>query len=280
MSSSSSSRSPELSLFLGLGLGLAAGAVLGRTFALRAVAPKLAGRPAYKPGDKPTLPSPTFGEKIHVFDPSKLKSAYSLMISTATPRPIALVSTTNQQTGISNVAPFSYFGVLGHDPPMLAIGFCRNRNAQLKDSITNILANKEFVVNIISEWYIDAANHSCGAFSPDTDEFVESGLTKRNSCQVVKAPRVGEAAISYECQVVHVHNIVKDGASSSADPTTEIVLAKIVRIHVDDYVLPEGGNVDMDRPSVDTAKLRPLGRLGGNVFATLGEFIDIPRPQV
>lgn len=252
-------------------MGLGAGFALATWWNRRPALGRLASRPSYTPGQVPALPS-GFGKKVHVFDPSSLASCYNLMISTTTPRPIALVSSRNPKTGIDNVSPFSYFGALAHDPPMLAIGFCRNRGEK-KDSLANILESKEFAVNIISEWYLDAANQSCGDFPSDVDEFVESGLTK-GDCEAVKAPRVKEAAVTYECVLDHVHTIKND----SGKETTEIVLAKIVRFHVDEQVLVDG--FDPLKPNVDTLKLKPVGRIGGNIYTSLGDLADIPRPKV
>jgi flavin reductase (DIM6/NTAB) family NADH-FMN oxidoreductase RutF len=195
------------------------------------------------------------------------------MISTVTPRPIALVSS-RSKSGIDNVSPFSYFGAVAHDPPMLSIGFCRKGSDRVqKDSIANILETKEFAVNIISEWYLDAANQSCGEYKSDVDEFVESGLTKTD-CQVISAPRVAEAAVTYECRVEHVYPVKDDDGR----PTTEIVLARVVRVHVDREVLMD--DFDPLKPVVDTAKLRPVGRLGGNTYCSIGETLDMARPRV
>lgn len=260
---------------LGLAVGLAAGTFFGKK------KPAIYNRPKYTPGDKPQLPSPTFGKSKEVFNPSKLENAYHLMISSATPRPIALVSSRSkpEEDGgkvVDNVSPFSYFGAVAHDPPMLAIGFCRKgRDKVMKDSIVNIIARKEFCVNIISEWYLDAANHACGAFPPDVDEFEVSGLTKVNDCEEVDAPRVKEAAVSYECKLEHVYPLKNE---KTGQPTTEVVLARVVRVHVDHDVLPQGYNPM--KPEVDTEKLRPVGRLGGTIYSMLGATVDIPRPQV
>lgn len=265
--------SPEVAAAgaFGFAFGMAAG-FLGR----RSVTPKkniFDSRPLYKPGQTPPPPTPTFGKK-EVFDPSQLASAYNLMITTVTPRPIALVSSRSSDS-IDNVAPFSYFGGVAHDPPMISIGFCRKGRERLqKDSLVNILSQKEFCVNIISEWYLDAANHACGMFPPEVDEFEVSGLTKVNDCQVVKAPRVKEAAVSYECVLEYVHSVTNE----KGQPTTEVVLAKIVRFHVDKDFMKEG--CDPTKPEVDTMKLRPIGRLGGNIYTNLGDLVDIPRPKV
>ena len=285
----------QLAGAVGVGIGVLAGSFVTRHLMIArstsSTRKSLASRPTYTPpggsaGDIPTskinqalLPSPDFGKKVHIFDPSKLKSCYNLVISTVTPRPIALVSSRNKETGIDNVAPFSYFGAVAHDPPMLAIGFCRKGSA-MKDSLVNILSSKQFAVNIISAWYLDAANHSCGMFPPEIDEFEMSGLTKVNDCEAVDAPRVKEAAVTYECKLEYVHPVVN---AETNEPTTEIVLCRVVRIHVDETVLEkneETRGFDLTRPVVDTIKLQPMGRLGGNIFCTIGETVDIPRPKV
>mmetsp|Transcript_2110 Transcript_2110/g.5226 ORF Transcript_2110/g.5226 Transcript_2110/m.5226 type:complete len:300 (+) Transcript_2110:3341-4240(+) len=293
--SNKSSSSPELAVALGVGIGLVAGSLLARFYytsskrkdvassATNAIVAAFQKNRAYKPGQTPTLPSPSFGSKVHVYDPSKLKSAYSLMISTVTPRPIALVSSRHGETKIDNVSPFSYFGAVAHDPPMLAIGFCRNRGQARKDSITNLISNNgQFCVNIISEWYLDAANHSCGNWDSSVDEFETSGMTKVNDCEVVDAPRVKEAAVSYECELEYVHTVTTtDDGDDSGDKkkeTTDVVLAKVVRVHVMDDVLADDS--DPARPSVNTMKMKPVGRLGGNIYCGIGDTVDIPRPKV
>jgi flavin reductase (DIM6/NTAB) family NADH-FMN oxidoreductase RutF len=196
---------------------------------------------------------------------------------------MALVSS-RSSTGVDNVSPFSYFNVVAHDPPMLVIGFARKGGfarkvvgggvLPTKDSMANILETKQFAVNIISEWYVDAANHASGTFAPEVDEFIESGMTKVE-CISVAAPRVQEAAVTYECTLEHVYPVT----DAEGRPTTEIVLAKVVRIHVDQQVLVD--NFDPTKPNVDTNKLKPVGRLGGDTYCNLlGEIVDIARPHV
>lgn len=271
--------SPELAGAIGVGVGIIAGGLLSK-FLGPAVSKKslpastFKNRPAYRPGQRATLPSPTFGTNVEVFNPSELKSSYNLIISTVTPRPIALVSSHSKESGIDNVSPFSYFGAVAHDPPMVAIGFCRKGpNRDQKDSLCNILETKEFCVNIMSEWYLDNANHSCGNFQPDVDEFQESGMSKA-PCAVVDVPRVKEAAVSYECRLEHCYPVKND----DGNPTTEIVLGRIIRIHVDREVLVP--DFDPNKPVVDTLKLKPIGRLGGNIYSAIGDTVDIPRPKV
>jgi len=211
--------------------------------------------------------------KYHAFNTQTIKSCYKLMISSVTPRPIALISSTSKD-GIDNVAPFSYFGAMAHDPPILSVGICRNGpNRAMKDSAKNVMDTGEAAINIISQWYLDAANHTCGNFDAGVDEFTESGLSKL-PCEIVKAPRVAQAAVSYECKLWKCVPVENDGGS----PTTEIMLLRVVNVHVREGFLVEG--CDMDRPEVDTMKLNPIGRLGGNTYVGLGDTVDIPRPRV
>ena len=130
----------------------------------------------------------------------------------------------------------------------------------------------EFVVNIISDWMVEASSHTCGAWPPEVDEFEKSGLTPLAS-DIVKAPRVEESAFHMECQLYSKTDIFNDkGAYSST-----IVLGRVVRFHVQKSLLLEGAH---GVPTIDTHGLKPCGRLGGDRWALLGETFDIKRPVV
>lgn len=130
----------------------------------------------------------------------------------------------------------------------------------------------EFVVNIISDWMVEASSHTCGAWPPEVDEFEKSGLTPLAS-DIVKAPRVEESAFHMECQLYSKSDVFNDkGAYSST-----IVLGRVVRFHVQKSLLLEGAN---GVPTTDTHGLKPCGRLGGDRWALLGETFDIKRPVV
>lgn len=147
-------------------------------------------------------PAPFKRQMWKQFDPDSAEkfSRYSLLISCAVPRPIALV-TSLDTNGVRNCAPFSYFGVVSHDPPLLSVTVCtQGRDRTQKDTLNNIIATNQFVVNIMSEWFVESANHTCGAFPPDVDEITVSGLSAVPSVKV-KPPRVAESAVQLECQV-------------------------------------------------------------------------------
>src|SRR6478735_2788149 len=99
------------------------------------------------------------------FDFSALPSqtVYKLLTSTVTPRPIAWVTTISGD-GCVNAAPFSFFNVMGHEPPTVAIGLMRRANGDLKDTSANIIENGEFVVNLVPESLMQQMNQTCADY--------------------------------------------------------------------------------------------------------------------
>merc|ERR1712070_826680 len=137
------------------------------------------------------------------------KSLYALLISAVTPRPIAFVSSVSS-TGVPNLAPYSFFGLMCHDPPTLV--FCTVlRGGTPKDTLSNLKETGECVVNMISEEFVEAANCCCGEYPPEVDEFELSGLTKAPSKLPRRTPRVKEAMVQFECKVVDIKELI--GAS-------------------------------------------------------------------
>jgi flavin reductase (DIM6/NTAB) family NADH-FMN oxidoreductase RutF len=128
------------------------------------------------------------------------------------------------------------------------------------------------VVNIISDWMVESANYACGAFPPEVDEFEVSGLTPLPS-ESVGPPRVAESAVHMECKLSHKHELFND----SGEHTTTVVFGRVVKFHIAMPLLEEGPR---GAPVVNTVKLKPLGRLGGDTWVQLGDRFDIPRPQV
>lgn len=153
--------------------------------------------------------SSPYGRNYYSYDPKELLksgSMYSLLISSIVPRPIALVSSQNKN-GIQNCAPFSYFNMILHDPPMIVLGLCTQGRKRLKkDTLVNIEETGEFVVNIMSTWFVESANHTSGNFPAEVDEMQVAGLSKVNSVKV-SPPRVGESAVQFECMVRELMSI-------------------------------------------------------------------------
>ena len=111
--------------------------------------------PSWKPGEKQPQPFENTGEKAMLaYKPSDLTSCYSLCISAVVPRPIAFVSTCSED-GVVNLAPYSYAGVVAHDPPTVIFSACRKPNGVKKDTLANVEKSGEFVLNFMSEWFVE-----------------------------------------------------------------------------------------------------------------------------
>ncbi|KAL3964859.1 hypothetical protein ACCO45_001863 [Purpureocillium lilacinum] len=198
---------------------------------------------------------------------------YKLLISAITPRPIAFLSTlgADGRTG-ANLAPFSYFNMLSHDPPLFVVGFDRgNGTSPPKDSLANVLATREAVINIIGEDFLEAAN-ACSIDAPyGASEWDVSGLTPLRDCQTVRPARVAEAVVSIEVKVDHVRDYDRKGSPGQKGCT--IVVFEGTRMWVREDALNEQQNL------VDPAVLRPVSRLGGISYGRLTQAVEIPRPS-
>ncbi|GAA6008148.1 flavin reductase family protein [Rhodotorula paludigena] len=191
---------------------------------------------------------------------------YKMMISAITPRPIGFISTLNK-AGEGNLAPFSYFNIACHDPPTVVVSFTHPNGDELKGTCENILDTKEFVANIISEPFIEAANYTSIDAPKGVSEWPLSGLTPVQS-KTVKPPRVGESGFSMECELEHHYHLYNDAGAR----TGTVVLGR-VRLF-----LAREDLVDPETFIVDTGKLMPVSRLGGITYARTTRAYELPRP--
>mgnify|MGYP001443950936 FL=1 len=200
-----------------------------------------------------------------IIDPNKqsFSENYKLMIGSIVPRPIALVSTVSSN-GLKNLAPFSYFnGVCSNPPTIMFAPGRRGYDGLTKDTLNNIRETEDFTVSIISE-KIGKQMVACATdYPPDVDEFEISGLTPLPS-EKVKAPRVAESKVSFECKLNQIVEI-GDGSPGAGF----LIIGTIVIFHVDDDVYRDG--------KIDIKTLKPLGRLAGNSYTRISEIFDIVR---
>ena len=195
-------------------------------------------------------------------DPQTLESTavYKLLISSVVPRPIAWVSSVDG-AGVPNLAPFSYFMAITDSPPTIAFS-CSPRADGKKDTLRNVEAAGEFVVNIVDDDRAQQMNLTSGEYTPEIDEFALTNLTAAPSTKV-KAPRVAEAPINMECTVVRILPV---GRAS-------LVLGEIVQWHIrDDLYDAATGRLDMHR-------LKPVGRLTGNLYSHIHQIFEMKRPS-
>jgi flavin reductase (DIM6/NTAB) family NADH-FMN oxidoreductase RutF len=203
-------------------------------------------------------------QALRLIDPSdrSAREVYALMISAIVPRPIALVSTADGQGG-RNLAPFSYFMGVASAPPVLAISTVSRRDGQKKDTLRNIEATGEFVVNVVSEPMAEAMNLSSGDFPYGQDEFEHARLTPVAGVRVA-APRVAESPVQMECRLERILEVGRQPAY--------LILGEVLLFHVREDVMTEG--------RIDVAKLRPVARLGGSDYAHVRDVFSMTRPVV
>ncbi|MBI1805703.1 MAG: flavin reductase family protein [Ignavibacteria bacterium] len=185
------------------------------------------------------------------------------MIGSIVPRPIAFVSTVSRD-GIRNLAPFSFFNGVCSNPPIVLFSTVIRKDGGHKDTLNNVEATKEFVINIVSEDFGEEMNICSFDFPPDVDEFKESGLTPIPS-DLVKAPRVQESRIQMECKLVQIIHFGQGPGGGST------VFGEVVRFHIQDQLL--------DNFKIDPDKLQAIGRMGGPTYTRTMDRFDLVRPK-
>ena len=198
------------------------------------------------------------------FNPDTLetKEIYKLLTGSIIPRPIAWIATIDE-SGTNNLAPFSYFNMIGDDPPHVMFSTRRDNNSN-KDTLNNVLSTKQFVVNMVTESLAEQMNSSAQAVAPEVDEFEMVGVTPIPS-SVVKPMRVKESPIQFECEMVH-HYFLEDHKQGGAC----VIIGRVVRMHFDESVLLEDYKINMKT-------YKPIARLAGSNYSKIGEVFSIKR---
>jgi flavin reductase (DIM6/NTAB) family NADH-FMN oxidoreductase RutF len=187
--------------------------------------------------------------------------AYKLLTGLVAPRPIALITSMNEE-GLLNAAPFSAYNYMCSDPPMIAVGVNNRPTREPKDTAYNIRRTSEFVVNVVTEDIVQQMNICAADCPPDVNELQLASFTTTPST-VVKVPRIAQAHAALECREYVTLEIGR----------SRIILGRVVSIFVEDeYVDPKG-------PYVNAQALHSMGRMNGlgNYVRTRDAFVTIPR---
>ena len=184
---------------------------------------------------------------------------YKLLIGLVVPRPIAWISTLSEN-GVANCAPFSFFNVVGEEPPLCVVSFNARSDGQMKHSLKNALRTGEFVVNMVDESTANAMQVSSTELPEGESEFDKAGLTPA-PCTLVKHPRIAEAAASFECRLWKHLPI---------GPGRDMIFGEMLVVHARE------GVIDPATKRISEAAYRPVGRLFAARYCTTRQRFDLP----
>ncbi len=168
------------------------------------------------------------------------------------PRPIGWISSLSK-TGVSNLAPYSFFNLVSEDPHYVAFG-----TSEYKNTIANVEATREFAVNLVSHALKDAMNKTSGNFPPDSDEFEIAGIEKA-PCKFIKPFCVKLSPAVLECR----HFLTEPLPSDDGTVENWLVVGRVVGIQIQDEYIADG--------RVSTANMQLIARLGYSEYATVTE---------
>ena len=179
------------------------------------------------------------------------------------PRPIGWISSVNKN-GVANLAPYSYFNAVTDEPPQIM--FCSNGSSthgKYKDSLSNILNTKEFVVNFVTTATRNQMNISSRDFKPDEDEFLLSNLKKKKS-KLVKAPSVRDSPVNLECKLVKIIKL-----QSNSDKTSTMVVGEVIGVYIKNKFIKNN--------RVDSVSMKYIARMGYSEYTTISSKFNLKR---
>ncbi|HEX9997826.1 MAG TPA: flavin reductase family protein [Abditibacterium sp.] len=182
-----------------------------------------------------------------IFDLQSLtpRDAYKLLTGVVVPRPIALVTSQNE-AGLVNAAPFSFFNMVGANPPLVILGIGDKSENEPKDSARNIRQTREFVVNMVSRAMSEAMNVCAVDFPAEMSE-LEAAKLEVEVSSIVRVPRLKHAPAALECRQ---HSTLQIGEN-------RLIIGEVLALYVADAL------VDAEKKYVDSAALDLIGRMGG-----------------
>jgi flavin reductase (DIM6/NTAB) family NADH-FMN oxidoreductase RutF len=195
------------------------------------------------------------------FEKQHADRAYAILVSLVVPRPIAWV-TSLDENGVLNAAPFSFFNVLGANPPI--VGFCPGDrpNGTPKDTALNVRATHEFVVNLVDESMAEAMNLTAATLPHGTNELEQTGLATAPS-SVVRPPRIAEAPASLECTEWGTLQI---GGN-------RLIIGLVKRVHVRDELF------DPETQRIRSERFQAIGRMASpDWYCRTGDRFEMKRP--
>ena len=179
------------------------------------------------------------------------------------PRPIGWISSISKN-GKANLAPYSYFNAVADEPPQVM--FCSNGSSthgKYKDTLSNILTTKEFVINFATATSRNQMNISSRDFRPDEDEFILSNLKKKKS-RLVKPPSVKDSPVNLECKLVKTIKLKSDSKKIST-----MIIGEVIGIFINNKFIKNN--------RVDSVAMRYIARMGYSEYTTISSKFNLKR---
>ena len=198
----------------------------------------------------------------HFFDFAKLapRDRYKLLIGIVVPRPIALVTSCDDQ-GRVNAAPFSFFNVFSEDPAQIVLGLQHKPDGAPKDTTRNLRASRPFTVNMVDEPLAETMNACAMDFPPEVGEIAALGIATLPGI-LTSVPRIAATPMALECRAQ---------MSLVFSPGRELLIGEVLG------VIARADLVDAKRLHIDAERYRPIGRLAGNMYSKQGELFELTR---
>ncbi|MAJ50388.1 MAG: flavin reductase [Flammeovirgaceae bacterium] len=206
--------------------------------------------------------------KVKTINPNTISQAelHHHLLSAVAPRPICFASTIDKKGNV-NLSPFSFFNVFSSNPPVMVFSPARRgKDNTTKHTYENILEVKETVINIVNYPMVEKMSLSSTEYDKGVNEFIKAGLTQIPS-EKVKPPRVGEAPVSFECEVDQVIELGENGGAGN------LIITRVILIHMKEKYLDKKGYLE-------TKKLDLVARMGGSWYtrANQDSLFEIPKP--
>ncbi len=191
------------------------------------------------------------------------RANFKTLLSCVVPRPIAFVSTISAD-GIPNLAPFSFFNGVGSNPPAVVFSPATKADGTDKDTIVNLRAVPECVVNVVTHDIREPMNEASFPFPPDVNEFEAAGFTPLPA-RLVRPPRVAESPVQMECRLMQIVPV------GSGPLSGNVCVCEILCFHIAQDVLADDG-------TADPARLDLVARMGGDDYCTIRDRFTLPKP--
>ena len=199
--------------------------------------------------------NPVNSDFMLTIDPKEVTTAklQGYLQSAIGPRPIAFASTLDKK-GKPNLSPFSFFNIFSANPPILVFSPARRvRDNTVKHTLMNCEATGQVVINVVNFDMVQQASLSSTEYAEGVNEFLKSGLTPIPS-EVVKPYRVAESPVQFECKVIEIIALGKEGGAGN------MIVCEVLKMHINDAVLDENG-------TIDPVKIDLVARLGANWYS-------------